>query len=639
MIGLRILLVLLIYLVCRILFYCFNLSLFAEVSVADLAYYSLHGMKYDISVLMYLNALFLVGALLPFKFRIRRGYQKFLKHVYLWPNLIGIIASTIDFGYFPYTLQRSTGAIFSFLERESDSGRLVLQLCVEFWYVPLSALLLCLLFVWGNRKIEATRDLFLSESAASYGLKHFGVMLIGVALMIFGIRGTFNIRVRPIGVLQAGKYANSPLESAIILNTPYTITHTLFVKKPSPKKYFNEEQLKKIYNPIKSSNRQGVFKDKNVVVLIMESFGKEYSGFLNPDLENGQYHGYMPFLDSLMQESRVLVNTFANGRKSIDALPAIVAGIPSFDITYSTSSYSNNRIHSLANRLKTKGYQTSFFHGAENGSMNFLSFTKLAGYDKYYGKNEYLAENQFNGNVWGIHDEPFLEFFEEELNGMQEPFHAALFTLSSHTPFEVPEEHNGKFPEGKHPIHATIGYSDYALKEFFHSASKQPWYDNTLFVITADHCSIPQHAPYRVGLGLYRIPLILFDPTKTLIEPKLDSTVSQQLDIMPTVLETLGYDEDYFAFGHNSLDSNSRHFAVNFINGKFRTTIDNYVLTTDHNMNVISLFNYVEDPLYTKNLKDKQKQRVQKYLRFQKAFLQQYYNRILTNSLVPNDKP
>src|SRR5690606_35786309 len=256
------------------------------------------------------------------------------------------------------------------------------------------------------------------------------------------------------------------------------------------------EELEKIYPVIHHPKDSTEFKKLNVVVLILESFGKEHVGALNKDINNGTYKGYTPFLDSLIGESYTFNRSYANGRKSIDALPSVITGIPSVGEPFVLSIYSGNKTTSLAKLLGDEGYETAFFHGAPNGSMGFSAYTQLAGIKHYFGKDEYSNDKDFDG-IWGIWDEPFMQFMADKLTEMPEPFFASFFSLSSHHPFKVPEKYQGVFPKGPLPLHEPVGYTDYALRQFFEKAKKAPWFENTLFVLCADHSSVSHLPAYQ----------------------------------------------------------------------------------------------------------------------------------------------
>jgi phosphoglycerol transferase MdoB-like AlkP superfamily enzyme len=172
--------------------------------------------------------------------------------------------------------------------------------------------------------------------------------------------------------------------------------------------------------------------------------------------------------------------------------------------------------------LKCKGYGSAFFHGGINSSMGFSAFAAQAGFDKYYGKDEYNNDRDYDG-IWGIWDEEFLQFFAEKLNDMPQPFCTAVFTLSSHHPFKLPQRHESRFPEGSDPLTKCISYTDYALRRFFETAQTQSWYANTLFVITADHASHPLHAEYETSVGQMSVPIIYFAPNGVLVPTREDA--------------------------------------------------------------------------------------------------------------------
>lgn len=143
--------------------------------------------------------------------------------------------------------------------------------------------------------------------------------------------------------------------------------------------------------------------------------------------------------------------------------------------------------------------------------MNFDGFTNHVGFEKYYGKNEYNNNKDYDGN-WGIFDEPFLQYLGKQLTKTQQPFLASVFTLSSHHPYTIPAQHMNRFPKGTMIVHETVGYTDYAVRRFFEYAKQQPWFENTLFVITADHSALTETKEFKTALGLYRIPVIFYSP-------------------------------------------------------------------------------------------------------------------------------
>src|SRR5690606_31537909 len=372
----------------------------------------------------------------------------------------------VDFGYYKFTLKRTTGTIFEQFSNEENKLKLTFDFFIDYWYLLLVFILVLYLLWWLYDRVKI-------RSARPFKLLNYGthslIFLLIIGLTIVGMRGGWRHSTRPITLSNAGEYVERPEEMYIVLNTPFSIFRTLGSVKLKPVHYFDEEELKSIYNPVYNPHPDSTFKPLNVVFLIIESLGKEHVGILNKNLDNGSYKGYTPFLDSLIAESYTFTQTFANGRKSIDALPAIISGIPSIQEPFVLSIYSSNETSSLAKLLSEKGYETAFFHGAPNGSMGFSAYTKLAGFQKYYGKSEYGNDADYDG-IWGICDEPFMQFMAQELNTFKEPFFSALFTLSSHHPFKVPEKYIDTFPKGPLPVQEPIGYTDLALRNFFETA-------------------------------------------------------------------------------------------------------------------------------------------------------------------------
>src|SRR5690606_24927473 len=152
--------------------------------------------------------------------------------------------------------------------------------------------------------------------------------------------------------------------------------------------YASIAETERYFNPVKESAPQHILPDStNVVIIILESFGKEFIGFYSGEKT------YTPFLDSLLGQSLTFTGGFANGKKSIEAVPSIFASIPSLqDNPYISSQYNSNRIIGLPELLKEHGYTSAFYHGATNGSMRFDSFAQFIGFDHYVGKKEYGNE-------------------------------------------------------------------------------------------------------------------------------------------------------------------------------------------------------------------------------------------------------
>jgi phosphoglycerol transferase MdoB-like AlkP superfamily enzyme len=267
--------------------------------------------------------------------------------------------------------------------------------------------------------------------------------------------------------------------------------------------------------------------------------------------------------------------------------------------------------------------------------MGFDSFAKMAGFDNYFGLNEYPEKADFDG-IWGVWDEPFFSFFADKLNSFQQPFMASIFSVSSHHPFKVPEKYAGKFKKGTAPILEVIGYTDFALKEFFKKIESESWFKNTLFVITADHTNESVHKEFQNSVGSYSIPVILYKPDSDL--KGIKNRIAQQIDIMPTVLSHMNYDESYFAFGNNLLDDSYESFAFNTNGSTYHLYMKDHLLEMIENKPV-GLFNYKEDKLLENNLVGKKPEIEAAMADKLKAIIQTYNSRLIDNKMVAVPTP
>jgi len=624
----KLLIVLFLLTLSRLFLYFFNPSLFGQVSLKEFTKVFFYGLRFDVATLIMVNGLFIILTIIPFPFRRNHIYQLFNNIIFYIFNTIAFACNFVDVIYFRFTLKRTTADIFNYLGTQDNMNVLIPQFIKDFWYVLVLWILFIFLMIFVCRRIKTEFKLL------NHGIQYYaGQALLFILISFFsviGIRGGFQLK--PISIVNAGNYVDSQ-KIPLIINTPFAIIKTFGQKGAHEVNYFKEkEALDKVYTPFHSSNNHPdcTFKPYNVVVLILESFSKEHFGVLNPEMDGGKYKGYTPFLDSLIKES-LSFNGFANGKRSIEGIPAVVSSMPSLmDKDFITSAYAGNKIQSLASLLKQKGYTTSFFHGGANGTMNFDSYTKSVGFDQYYGKTEYNNNKDYDGK-WGIFDEPFLQFFAKKLNGSHQPFLSVLFTLSSHHPYTIPEQYKNKFPKGNLAIQQSIAYSDYSLRKFFATASRMPWFDNTLFVITADHTSEANDPYYKTTMGAYEIPLFFYKHNSNL--KGFTHTIASQIDIMPSILGYLNFDKNYNAFGINVFDEKAQRFSVTYLGFNYQLIKGDYLLVFDGKKSS-ALYNIRKDGYLKTNLVNKELIIQNEMEMFLKAIIQQYNNRLVENKLI-----
>ena len=617
----NLLMVFICFSLCRLIFLWVNYSYYPDLTFAHFVEMFKGGLLFDTSAIFYTNILYMVLMLFPFHLKERPAYQRAVKWLFVVSNMIIICMNFIDTVYFQYSGRRTTASVFNQFANEDNLAGIFGIEMLRHWYLVLIAIVLA----YGLYKLYQTPKVETREQLVPYYIIYTLALLICTPLSIFGMRGGIGRDVRPITISNANQYVNRPAETAIVLNTPFSIYRT-FGKKPFvvPHYFADEAEMEAVFSPIHQPNDSITLRDKNVVVLVLESFGKEYFGSLNKDLEDGNYKGYTPFLDSLINHSLTFEHTFANGQQSIDGLPSVLSSIPRFIEPFFLTPASLNKLSGIGSELKKKGYYTAFFHGARNGSMGFQAYARAVGYPDYFGREDYNNEADFDGN-WAIWDEEFMQYFADKISTFPEPFSVGIFTASSHHPYRIPERYEGIFPEGPLEIHKCVLYSDHALKRFFENVSQQPWFDNTLFVLTADHTNQSHYAEYKTDAGRYAVPIIFYTPNGDLQGRK--ETIAQQADIMPTVLGYLGYDEPFVAFGNDLLHTpEEQHFAVNHNNGIYQYFKGDYMLQFDGER-MVAIYAFKTDRLLQDNLVNKIDEQNQMELEL-KAIIQQYMQRM-----------
>ncbi|MBK7669695.1 MAG: LTA synthase family protein [Sphingobacteriaceae bacterium] len=446
--------------------------------------------------------------------------------------------------------------------KQIDLIKLIPHFILDYWYL----LLIYFVFLWALLKsyeIINTRQIPKLKKINIKNISiHFLILISFCSYVVLGIRGGF--QKIPIVLLDAAKYTR-PNFIPILLNTPFSILKSTELHELKTSNLIPKNLSEKYFSPIHEV-KSGKFENLNVCVIILERFSKEFCGI-------GGRKSYTPFLDSLMEKSLVFTNAYSNGKSSIEGVPAILASLPSLmQDPYINSAYSNNTIQTLPNLLKAKGYHTSFFHGGTNGTMNFDSFAKIAGFDYYYGRTEYNNERDYDGQ-WGIWDDAFLAQMPKIVSQFKEPFFTSLFTLSSHNPYLVPYKFKGKFPKGNLEIIETIGYTDYSLKLFFNEAKKEKWFNNTLFVITSDHTAISNDKYYSNPIGQYSIPIVFYKNNELI---GTNGKTVQQIDILPTIMDYLNYDKPYYAFGESMFSARNKPI-IYFTNPYYYLILDSTV--------------------------------------------------------------
>jgi phosphoglycerol transferase MdoB-like AlkP superfamily enzyme len=598
----------------RILFWIVNRSQFQNTDWSVLALAFAHGARFDLAAIVLTNALFFLLYLLPLPYRWRRGQENILAWGFGLINGWFLAVNIVDVEYYRFTGKRFTRDSFAIgQDLLAQAG----QIAVYYWYYTLLIFVITGGLIWFSLKNLRRSD---RDSKASLAL---GTILL-LALSALGGRGGW--QHKPLIPAQA--YAGETGQLGIlILNSSFTLLKSSEDAFLAPMNFMPESAARDII----SSRNQGPLanrpqKPKNVVLVILESFGKEY--VFPPE----GHPSYAPFLQSLAKKGSSFPNAYANGRRSIDSLPAILAGIPAWmESAFITSPYSTNRVQGFPAILRDHGMRTRFFHGGENGTMFFDVMADRFGFDEYIGEKEYPDRKDHDGK-WGIFDEPFLQYAVKRLGDDPRPFFAGVFTLSSHHPYTIPPQYKDRFPKGKLEIHESLGYADLSLQKFYESAQKEAWFADTLFIFTADHTQKPGFPEYETPNGRYRVPLIFIMNDQPLPFENLDRPV-QHLDIMPTVLDALGVKVPTSSrFGSSLLQSVTRPGVVLRDAPSFILVGEERVLSWNLETDEKTSYDWPEDVL----MKSKQSftQQMSQELLYLQAQVQCFNNGMVQNSLV-----
>lgn len=630
---LRLLLLYPILFLCRVVFYLYNHTHLGAIHWNEVPALLQGSLLFDTVSILYLNSLFIILSLLPFRFRNRKGYQTLLQWVYVLTNSLGLIVlNLVDAVYFKNTFKRITPEELHFFKEDDNTSEILLHELGANWYFLLIIVLLIFLLLYFYKKIPIRKCEEVTAKPRLYYPINTLLLAVAFVLFTFGIRGTFSFENRPVTLSNAALYTQEAQKASLILSNPFCIIRLSGVKDIEVLHYFDDETAQKLFTPYHypQGENEYVIGKKNVVIIVLEGFSKEHSKHLSPHLYP-EHAGYTPFLDSLMREGFVFRNTFANGTRSVEALPAIWASIPSYGTPFAEMPQCVNNLDALPRLLANEGYSTHFFMGAHANQMGFEAFAKLAGVQHFHNRADFEAHDKRKGmaNTWGIWDMPFLQFMAQELNRIDTPFCATVFTLTSHHPFVLPKEYEGKMPTGTTPMQPCVAYTDLSIRKFFATASKMPWFKNTLFVFVADHVS-PKIAFEETHSAKGRTAILYFMYTPDGSLRGEGNDVTQQLDIMPTVLGLLNYQKPYFAFGRDFFhETDRRHTASSFLCEMYQCITDSLSLYTD-GINRLHVYDSQDVMQYSdiNQPQDSEQQKVEIYF---KALLQSYTQHVHDN--------
>jgi phosphoglycerol transferase MdoB-like AlkP superfamily enzyme len=534
-----------LYSLVRLVFWLAHREIFAETPTADVLLAFLHGVRFDLSAIAYTNIPFILLSLAPSAWLARRGYQWMLRAIFGLLNGSALLLMVADVGYYPFTGTRLTMDVFALAD---DAAAQADQLFVNFAGLTLLGVLFlaALLLLYPRAAVERTPP---PGITAPPRWRRLATSLAVATGTVLAARG--GVQKKPINPIHA--FGRSTHEAGLLtLNSTFTLLQSQRGRALEPVTHFASDAEVDSLLPLAYGYTVPPSvepRPQNIVLLILESYATEFWGG-----SNREHPELTPFLDSLRTQGAFFAESFANGRRSMDALPSILLGMPLYrGPSLATGRYQGNEWIGVGHFLRDVGYHTAFFHGAVKGTMYFDAIATLAGIEDFYPLERFPEATQdsaFDGH-WGLFDEDALQFAVRQVGTFREPWFTTLFTISTHHPYQLPARYADSLPRGSRAIHASVAYTDLAVRRFFEVARTQPWYDHTLFIITADHTPPSRSTRYDTPIGRYMVPTLLFHPGGAL--PPLDTTrVMQHVDLFPTILDFAGVRPTHVPrFGHS----------------------------------------------------------------------------------------
>lgn len=379
-----------------------------------------------------------------------------------------------------------------------------------------------------------------------------------IALLVLPMRGG----VQQIPINQSIAYfSDKPFTNHASINMPWNMVHSMLKYgeiSENPYLYLPadsaEIKVKELYAAVSDSSLQVVKPGKpNVLFIILESYSAKMVESL------GGERGITPNLDKLAKEGISFTRMYASGDRSQKGMVSILSGYPVQPATSIVKvPKKSEKLPQLSLTFEQSGYKTSFFYGGELEFANLKSYFVNGGYDKLIDKYAF-PEESYNSK-WGTHDHVLFERALQDLNKEQQPFFSTIYTLSSHEPFEIPIKPRFPVTDDVSKYRNSVYYTDWALGNFIKAAKKEPWWQNTLVVLVADHGhpypnKDPNHAPSK-----FHIPFILTGGAVTTQGLTIDA-LGSQTDIAATILSQLNLPHKEYAWSRNLLAPTKQPFA------------------------------------------------------------------------------
>ena len=400
--------------------------------------------------------------------------------------------------------------------------------------------------------------------------------LLLIAVLFIPIRG--GIQKIPMNLSDV-YFSKKPFANHAAINLPWNISFSLLNQhnEKNPFDYMPGQEaadlVHSLYETGPVRNMKILDAEKpNIIFIILESYTAKFVGHL------GGVQGVTPQLDKIAAKGMTFQNFYASGDRSEKGQIAILSGYPNQAITSIIKTPTKTReLPSINQVLSKHGYQTSFTYGGELEFANIKSYLLNTGFDRLVDKYSFPISERTTS--WGVHDEYVFDRFFTDLKNEKQPFFATFFTLSSHEPYDVPiQKFKGK--DLATMFKNSMYYTDSLLGNFIEKSKHEPWWNNTLIVMVADHGHPQPGDDPNDKPSKFHIPLVFSGGA--LNKQGVVETFGSQTDIITTVLNQLNIPSSQFEWGKDLLDSSARSFAFYSFNNGFGWITPNGFATYDN---------------------------------------------------------
>ena len=522
---------------------------FAALSLFEIAQAFFYGMRFDFALLVAIFAIPLIMLNLPFKWFDNRKWSAFWYWCCLPLLVVTCLLLAADIAYYAFVKRHIAQELRLILH----DPQFVLQLGLSSYKLALAIFVgfsAFLVLLW--------RATFPCEIKRTGFLKGLGIFVLVILVVFIGVRG--GIQRKTIHIIDAYSIGD-PAQGNLILNGAYSALRS-FDNKPSVRhEFYSETELQQYArefglvgdNPAFPFQRH--FTDKqpsklNVVVVVLESWSYKYI-----DALSGNNYGITPNFDKLVKEGLVFDRFYAAGQRSIDGLQAILTGVPNLvDLPALGWGLESNKFSRLGHMLGKHGYHTLFAQSSRRTSFHIDSIAAATGFKDYYGMEDMQLELDYADpeSFWYGWDHETFNKVQQRLTEVKQPFFSFIFTGSTHGPYGTLPKRFLKKPhasDSEEGFMNTLYYADWAIGQFMQEARQQSWFDNTVFIFTADHTV----GAYRSGSTTeqFHVPLLIYSPQH--IKAGVDNTISSHFDIMPTIIDLLGLPDSFSTSGQSLL--------------------------------------------------------------------------------------